>query len=253
VAEVPVWALAPALLSLQYAGTKGKAIGIYNASFHLGLSAGPLLGILLGQFMGEDNPAFLFYTLVSFAGGLIIYLFVENPPSRGVINVERVDLNKIRPVVTNPLTLVVLLGIALYGAGYGLAVTIIPAFLISAKGFDQAAISLSFSLFYIAISLSQLVAGPFSDKKGRQGVMVCGLVMAAAGLAVFSPLQQPWINVALTLTSLGLGTFCVSSMAYLNETASDSLKGTISGAYYLFWGLGYFLGPLAAGEAGSSM
>jgi hypothetical protein len=50
--------------------------------------------------------------------------------------VERVDLNKIRPVVTNPLTLVVLLGIALYGAGYGLAVTIIPAFLISAKGFD---------------------------------------------------------------------------------------------------------------------
>jgi MFS family permease len=47
--------------------------------------------------------------------------------------------------------------------------------------------------------------------------------------------------------------FCVSSMAYLNECVSDSLKGTISGAYYLFWGLGYFLGPLAAGELGNSI
>jgi MFS family permease len=155
--------------------------------------------------------------------------------------------------VKNPLTLAVLIGIALYGAGYGLAVTIIPAFLISAKGFNQAAISIYFSLFYIAISLSQLIAGPVSDKKGRQGFMVCGLVLAAVGLALFSPLQQPWINVPLTLASLGLGMFCVSSMAYLNEGVSDSLKGTISGAYYLFWGLGYFLGPLAAGELGNFM
>lgn len=252
VAEVPIWALAPALLSLQYANTKGKAIGLYNASFHLGLSAGPLLGLLL-QRVEQDNLAFLFFAGVSFAGALIIYLFVENPRSGRVKKVEPFDLNKILLVMTQRQTLVVLLGIALYGAGYGLAVTMIPAFLISTKGFDQAAISLSFSLFYIAISLSQLVAGPFSDKKGRQGVMVCGLVLAAAGLALFSPLPQPWVQVWLTVASLGLGMFCVASLAYLNERVPDSLKGTISGAYYLFWGLGYFLGPLAAGELGPSV
>lgn len=253
IAEVPIWALAPALLSLQYTNTKGKAIGIYNASFHLGLSAGPLLGLLLIQLAGQDNPAFLFFAVLSFVGGLIVFLFVENPRSGEVVNVEQFALNDILRFVTNRLTLVVLLGIALYGAGYGLAVTIIPAFLISAKGFDRAAISLSFSLFYISISLSQLIAGPFSDKRGRQGLMVCGLVLAAAGLALFSPVQQPWINASLTLASLGLGMFCVSSMAYLNEGVSDSLKGTISGAYYLFWGLGYFLGPLAAGALGNSI
>lgn len=251
VAEVPVWALAPALLSLQYANNKGKAIGLYNASFHLGLSLGPLLGIWLAQITGPDNSAFLFYALVGFAGALIIYLFVENPRSSETINVEPFDLSHILVVITNRLTLVVLIGIALYGAGYGLAVTLIPAFLISAKGFDQAAISFSFSLFYIAISLSQLIAGPFSDTQGRRGIMICGLMLAAAGLALFSPLQQPWINAAYALASLGLGMFCVASLAYLNECVSDSLKGTISGAYYLFWGLGYFLGPLAAGELGN--
>lgn len=253
VAEVPIWALAPALLSLQYANTKGKAIGLYNASFHLGLSVGPLLGMLLVQMGVQDNLAFLFFAGVSFAGALIIYLFVENPRSVEVVKVEPFNLNNILRVVTNRLTLMVLLGIALYGAGYGLAVTLIPAFLISTKGFDQAAISLCFSLFYIAISLAQLVAGPFSDKEGRQGMMIGGLVLAAAGLALFSPLPQPWVQVWLTVASLGLGMFCVASLAYLNECVSDSLKGTISGAYYLFWGLGYFLGPLAAGELSHSL
>lgn len=253
VAEVPIWALAPALLSLQYAGTKGKAIGVYNASFHLGLSAGPLLGLLLRQIVGQDNPAFLLYAVTSLAGGLIIYLFVESPRSRKAINIERFNLNSILPVLIHRLTLVVLMGITLYGAGYGLAITMIPAFLISAKGFDQASVSLFFSLFYIAISLSQLVAGPFSDKRGRQEVMIWGLILAAAGLALFAPLPQPWINVALTLASLGLGMFGVASIAYLSECVSDTLKGTISGAYYLFWGLGYFLGPLTAGGLGHSM
>jgi MFS family permease len=253
VAEVPIWALAPALLSLQYANTKGKAIGLYNASFHLGLSAGPLLGILLVQMAGQDNLAFLFFAGVSIVGGLIVYLFVENPRSSAALKAERFDLTHIWVVVTHRLTLAVLIGIALYGAGYGLAVTMIPAFLISAKGFDQASISLSFSLFYITISLAQLIAGPISDKKGRQGFMICGLILAAAGLTLLPVLPQPWLKAALILISLGLGIFCVASMAYLNEAVSDSLKGTISGAYYLFWGLGYFLGPLAAGELGSSV
>lgn len=42
----------------------------------------------------------------------------------------------------------------------------------------------------------------------------------------------------------------MSLMAFLNETVSDSLKGTISGAYYLFWGIGFFFGPVIVGKLG---
>jgi MFS family permease len=45
--EAPVWALAPALLSVLYPTAKGRTIGVYNASLHLGLTAGPLLGIFV--------------------------------------------------------------------------------------------------------------------------------------------------------------------------------------------------------------
>ena len=80
--------------------------------------------------------------------------------------------------------------------------------------------------------------------------MIAGLAMAALGFASFAPLPQPWIYAPLALASLGLGVFGVSSMAYLSEFVPGSLKATVSGGYYLAWGLGYFLGPLAVGGLG---
>ena len=48
---------------------------------------------------------------------------------------------------------------------------------------------------------------------------------------------------ALTLASAGLGVFYLASMIFLNETVDERLKGTISGAYYLFFGVGLCFGP----------
>jgi MFS family permease len=252
--EAPIWAMAPALLSLQYPNAKGKVMGIYNASMHLGLTAGPLLGILLAQ-VGHDNVPFLFFTAASLAASLITYLLlVESPcPGGTVKKTERLNYRNALALVADRKSLVVLIGIMLYGAGYGLFVTIIPAFLISVKDFGQASVGIVFSLFYTAISVSQLTVGPLSDRRGRKGFTVYGLIMAAGGLALFPSFQQPWISVPLTVASLGLGVFYVSSMAYLNDCAPEFLKGTISGAYYVVWGLGYFLGPLIAGRLGDSI
>jgi len=253
VGEVPIWALAPALLSLHYPEMKGRVIGLYNAAFHLGLSAGPLFGILLFRFVAQTELAFVFYAGVSFVGALLIAVWVKNSPTRKAQQTEPVDWSLLWRFVAARQTLVILLGVLLYGAGYGVAVTMIPAFLLAVKGLSQASVSLYFSLFYIAISLSQLIAGPLSDRHGRHSVMLVGLLLAAVGLALFAPLPQPWIYGPLALASLGLGIFCVASLAALNESVADTFKGTISGAYYLFWGIGYFAGPLAAGTIGAAL
>jgi len=47
IAEVPIWALAPALLSIQYTSDRGKFMGIYNAFLHCGLTLGGLLSIFI--------------------------------------------------------------------------------------------------------------------------------------------------------------------------------------------------------------
>jgi len=247
--EAPVWALAPALLSIKFPDAKGKVIGIYNASIHIGLTIGPILGIIVLK-IWTGNQVFLFYAFVCLIGAIITLFSVENVNKSKIAVRQSMNFKNILTLMSDRSTFVVLAGITLYGAGYGVFLTIIPAFLISVKGFSQTYIGVFFSLFYVAISLSQIITGPLSDKMGREIFMILGLAFAALGLGIFPGLGQPLISIVLTLASLGLGVFYLSSMAFLNEIVPDSLKGTISGTYYLFWGIGFFFGPIVIGKLG---
>ncbi len=252
IGEVPIWALAPALLAIQTPDQKGTVMGLYNASLHCGLTAGSLFGIWVAT-IWQGNEAFLLFAGMSFAGGLLILLFVKEPEQKsnavaaGTAIKRTADKEELLSLGGKPENSVVFAGIMLYGAGYGIFVTMIPGFLISVKQSDQTAVGIFFVLFYIAVSLSQIVAGPLSDYKGRKPVMIIGLVMAGAGMALFSGFSLTWLLAFLTLAAFGLGTYCVSALAFINESVSDALKGTISGAFYFFWGIGYFTGPLLLG------
>lgn len=146
----------------------------------------------------------------------------------------------------------ILIGVGLYGAGYGIFISIIPAFLLSIKEADQTIVGLFFVLFYTALGLSQLIAGHISDKKGRQPLIIIELIMASVSIALFSEFNLPALIGFLTLAAFGLGAFCVAAMAFLNDYVPNSLKGTISGAFYFSWGIGYFSAPLILGKVGQS-
>jgi len=253
--EAPIWALAPALLSIKYPASKGKAIGIYNTSIHIGLTIGPLLGILFSNYLTGNKP-FLFYAGVCLLGALILWFGVEKVHNNEIQEKQTIHFRNIVELVTTRNSLAALIGITLYGAGYGIFLTTIPSFLILNKNYNQTSVGIFFFLFYIAISIAQIVTGVLSDKMGRKIFMITGLLTASFGIAIFSELNQPLISVALTIASLGLGVFYLSSMAFLNEVVPNSLKGTISGAYYLFWGIGFFFGPIIIGQmtkSGSSL
>ena len=190
VAEVPIWALAPALLSIQYASEKGKYMGLYNASLHCGLTTGGLLSILVSR-IWDGNEPFLLFAAMGILGGLITALFVENPNQKTIDKIIAVNTSGIGPLVADPTNLVVFSGITLYGAGYGIFITLIPAFLINAKDAAQTTIGVFFALFYITLSISQLFAGAWSDRNGRKPAMILGLLMAALGIAVFHQYPFP--------------------------------------------------------------
>ena len=247
--EAPIWSLAPAVLSIHYSGNKARVMGIYNASLHLGLTAGPLLGFAILRFWPDNGP-FVFFSLGCAFSALLVWRIEPDRPARKTPPEKRLsDKTEIWSFLEEGW--MVLAGVVLYGAGYGLSITNIPAFLICEKGFSQGSVFIFFILFYLGICLSQLVAGPWSDRFGAGRLLIVGMLAAAINLALFPGCEQNRVMVPLFLASFSLGVFYVSSMSYLNERVSDTLKGTVSGAYYLAWGLGYFAGPLVFRTGGS--
>jgi MFS family permease len=241
--EAPVWALAPALLSLKYPRKKGSAIGFYNAVLHIGLTIGPMLGVLLAKIWSPDS-LFLLYAFACLAGAILTGALVEDERQKDKLSVS-FDISAILNLSRDGKTFAVLMGIALYGSGYGIFLTTLPAYLLREKGFSSTETGMFFSLFYVAVSISQLITGRLSDKFGPRAFMVLGLTAAGLGLGAVTFAGFFGILATLTIASLGLGVFYLASMIFLNETVDESLKGTISGAYYLFWGIGMFLGPPA--------
>ncbi len=244
--EIPVWTLAPAFFSLQRPAAKGKAIAIYNASIHCGLILGCLLG-MVGQKICEGDQLFLIFSGLSLLAGMLVICCVENIRPAPM---PRAKLSSIISLAANLNTQIVFLGVVLYGAGYGVFISVIPGFLI--QGPHGSMVGVVFILFYLAVSGVQMVAGPISDKKGRQQVMVMGLIGAGMGMILFSFMGITGLLAMLFMTGAGLGTFCVAALAYLNDTVPDNLKGCISSAFYFFWGLGYFTGPILLGKLGAA-
>ncbi len=243
IGEVATWALAPALLSLLFRQAKGEALGKYNGAIHLGLTTGGLLSVYAFS-LWSGNEAFLFYAFTGFLSALVVAFFVENPGvSLGQKTKKPLEYSLIVPCLRKVRALAVLGGICLYGGSYGAFITVIPGVLLNEKGFSQTQVALFFALFYIAISISQVLAGKISDRRGREGTMYAGLLLEILGLVPFMWLCGKMVFFLLFLASFGLGMFCVSAMAFLNEAVPDSLKGSISGIFFVFWGVGYFFVP----------
>ena len=249
--EAPVWALGPALLSLAYPDAKGRVIGIYNAAIHAGLTLGPLLGICFFPSAASHLP-FLIFAGLCLVAGMVTFQFLPASVSRAGVKQEP-GLRALLALLRLRDPQLTLIGILLYGAAYGSFISVLPAYLVLFKGFDSRSVGVFFALFYVAISVSQLIAGPLSDRYGRTLFMLAGPGIAAIGIVLSVSLPHPWIYASLTLASVGLGVFCVSSMAHLNESVPCSLKASVSAAYYLSWGIGFFIGPLLIGAYGDML
>ncbi|WP_346911752.1 MFS transporter [uncultured Roseibium sp.] len=251
IGEAPIWALGPALLSRAYAQSKGRAIGLYNAAIHAGLTLGPLAGLAIGA-SGDSNLPFLIFAALCFAGGLAIFLLLPEETRHAEPALSgKADPRALLRVMTEGRHAVLFSGVLLYGACYGIFVSVLPISLTLLNGFGGQETGILFFLFYAAISLSQVVAGPLSDRHGRRGFLIGGMALAALGFGTVFFVPGLWALGPLFLASLGLGAFCVASIADLSEAVQPDLRGTVSGGYYLFWAIGYFAGPQVIGLFGA--
>lgn len=246
--EAPLWALAPAMLSIIYSNSKGKEIGRYNASIHLGLTAGSISGFFILRHFTEDS-VFQIYILLCCISALWIYVSVQE---KGLIPSRRRDRStqdhKQKLILLGkPSTFAIVNGITLYGVGYGVFMTIIPAYISQSGLFENDLSGILFIAFYLGITLSQCIGGPIADKIGRLTPMVAGLSFYSLGMLLISYVSSVMIFFIFALSSFGLGLFLVGSLAFLNDQVDTASKGFVSGLFYFFWGGGYCFGPIIMG------
>ena len=136
----------------------------------------------------------------------------------------------------------------------GLAWGLVPLFL-AAHGAPVGQIGLVAALYPAVWSLAQIPAGHWSDSAGRKPLIVGGMLVQAAALALLA-VSNAMIPVAAAAAALlGLGTALVypTLIAAISDAVTPIARAPIIGVYRCWRDMGYVLGALIAGGVADAL
>ena len=129
----------------------------------------------------------------------------------------------------------------------GLAWGILPL-LFAANGLSIQAIGVLAALYPGVWCVGQLFTGAWSDRVGRKPLIVAGMILQGAALALMASTTgfAPW---AIGAVLIGAGTALVypTLIAAVGDTAHPTWRATAVGVYRLWRDTGYVLGALLGG------
>ncbi|MFL5725289.1 MAG: MFS transporter [Chloroflexota bacterium] len=129
----------------------------------------------------------------------------------------------------------------------GLAWGLLPLYY-AAAGLSVVEIGALAAIYPAVWGLGQLVTGAASDRVGRKGLIVAGMLIQAAALASIGATRGfgPWAGAAALL---GVGTAMVypTLLAVIGDVAHPSWRASAVGVYRLWRDLGFAIGALLAG------
>jgi MFS family permease len=118
----------------------------------------------------------------------------------------------------------------------------------AAAGMNLAQVGMLAAIYPATWGLAQLVTGALSDRSGRKPLIVWGMWVQAAGIAVVA-LAQTFAGFVAGAVLLGIGTAMVypTLLAAIGDVAHPSWRASAVGVYRLWRDLGYAVGALLAG------
>lgn len=232
----------PAILALVVelsGGERGFGMGLFRGSQGLALVMGPIAGGVLAHYLGLYTPFYLDFLLTLLGVSLFATLPIESSRAEDITQ----PISRIRLLLMDSR----LLKAAVIGFSetfsYGALLSLLPALAVD-LGLSEIEIALLLGVEAALFSITNLFAGPLSDRIGRRPITSVGLLLC---LGVFpSFFLAGDFQRLITLTALyGLG----SSMIYLmaSTMAADLLpeegRATLFGAFDAMMDLGLVVGP----------
>jgi MFS family permease len=129
----------------------------------------------------------------------------------------------------------------------GMAWGLFPLVFVAA-GMSLAQVGVLAAIYPATWGFGQLVTGAWSDRVGRKPLIVWGMWIQAAGIAVMTVVHE-FAGFVIGAVLLGIGTAMVypALLAAIGDVAHPSWRASAVGVYRLWRDLGYAIGALLAG------
>jgi MFS family permease len=136
----------------------------------------------------------------------------------------------------------------------GLAWGLVPLFL-AAHGASVGQIGLVAAVYPGVWALAQIATGHWSDEIGRKPLIVAGMLLQAAALAILAASAGSVAIATATAVLLGLGTALVypTLIAAMSDAVSPVERAPVVGVYRFWRDSGYALGALIAGGVADAL
>jgi MFS family permease len=136
----------------------------------------------------------------------------------------------------------------------GLAWGLVPLFL-AAHGAGVGSIGLVAAVYPGVWSVAQIATGHWSDSVGRKPLIVAGMLLQSAALAVLALSGGVVAIAVLTAVALGLGTALVypTLIAAMSDAVTPVARAPVVGVYRFWRDSGYALGAVIAGTVADAL
>jgi MFS family permease len=129
----------------------------------------------------------------------------------------------------------------------GMAWGLLPLYY-AAAGLSLTEIATLAAAYPLTWGTSQLATGALSDRIGRKGLIVGGLLLQAAAIATIAGLSGfwPWFGACIAL-GVGTGMVYPTLLAAVADVADPAWRGSALGVYRMWRDLGFAAGAILAG------
>lgn len=241
IAHAFFWPPAEAIISnVSDANTRVKNISRFTGFFVAGFMIGPLIGTFLLD--GLDVSYRMLFQIATFVMASSIIFALQLTKKQTHANHTTFSFSAIKQVVKFPVVIMILIYCA---SSFGMILTIYPAFLN-----DRSMSAIDIEILFFVFGASRVVTLALTDRLARHTAMtlVSSTSTIAAGLAI-SFLSDSILEFSLAMLLMGFGfsiIFPLTLEIILRRTPKENAGITI-GAYETTFGMGWSIGPIAAG------
>jgi DHA1 family multidrug resistance protein-like MFS transporter len=232
---------------------RGRYLSLFQGSFLLGNSIGPILGGFAAQYLGYRAPFYFFAILALLVG---IWMWVRLPDPREQAAPAAVKESRPRPgfmislrsMLSKPgVILVSFIGLSAAYTRAGSRNMAVP--LLGADiGLSEGEIGLMLTIIFIATVIAVFLAGTLSDRIGPKRIITPSWMVLTLGMVVLALAPGYWSFVAGAIVfGLASGLSSPVPITYISNSVDEDSQGMALGLYRTFNDAGLIFGPIVMG------